>query len=78
MHELTDTALIAEREKVKAEFAHESPAQAIDMLAHEVVTLRRKVIEARRQLHERAAELEGACGPAGRFWEGKDAGENGA
>jgi hypothetical protein len=26
---------------------------------------------------ERSAELEGACGPAGRFWEGKDAGESG-
>jgi hypothetical protein len=51
MNEITDTALKAEREKVKAEFAHESPAHAIDMLAHEVVTLRRKVIEARNELH---------------------------
>jgi hypothetical protein len=51
MHELTDTALKAEREKVKAEFAHESPAQAIDMLAHEVVRVRRLLIDARARLN---------------------------
>jgi hypothetical protein len=45
MNDLTDTALIAEREQVKAEFP------TADELAHEVVRLRRLLIEARNELH---------------------------
>jgi hypothetical protein len=45
MNDLTDTALIAEREQVKAEFP------TADELAHEIVRLRRLLIKERAKFY---------------------------